>query len=203
MTIDAVNDVHWDPYHIEIYRDPYPVFRRLREEAPLYYNEQFDFYTLSHYQDVERVLVDRASYSSARGASLDQIKSGMSFPPGSLIFEDPPIHTHRRHMLSRVFTPKRMNGLESSIREFCVRCLDPLVGAGRFDFMVDLGNTMPMRMIGMLRESPSRIRTPSRRGRTAHSSPSPASPGTPRRTWSTAKSSPSTSSGGSSTLPTT
>jgi cytochrome P450 len=78
VTIDAVNDVHWDPYDIEIYRDPYPTFRRLREEAPLYYNEQFDFYALSHYDDVERVLVDRASYSAARGASLDQIKSGMS-----------------------------------------------------------------------------------------------------------------------------
>ncbi len=150
MAIDAVNDVHWDPYDIEIYRDPYPVFRRLREEAPLYYNKRFDFYALSHYADVERVLVDRASYSSARGASLDQIKAGTTFPPGSLIFEDPPIHTHRRQMLSRVFTPKRMSGLESSIRGFCARCLDPLVGAGRFDFMVDLGNTMPMRMIGML-----------------------------------------------------
>ena len=110
------NDVHWDPYDIEIYRDPYPVFRRLREEAPLYYNERFDFYVLSLYRDVERALVDRGSYSSAHGASLDQIKAGTPFPPGSLIFEDPPIHTHRRHMLSRVFTPKRMSGLESSIR---------------------------------------------------------------------------------------
>lgn len=148
--VDVLNEVYYDPYDVEIYRNPYPVFRRLREEAPLYFNERFDFWALSLYDDIERVLVDRESYSMSRGASLDQIKSGMQFPPGSLIFEDPPIHTSRRSMLSRVFTPKRMNGLEPFIREYCARCLDPVVGTGRFDFMVDLGNKMPMRMIGKL-----------------------------------------------------
>ncbi len=146
----VLGDVYYDPYDVDIYRNPYPVFRRLREEAPLYFNERFDFYAISLYDDVERALVDRGSYSSRRGGSLDQIKSELQLPPGSLIFEDPPLHTGRRSMLSRVFTPKRMNGLEPRIREYCARCLDPLVGAGRFDFMVDLGNTMPMRMIGLL-----------------------------------------------------
>jgi cytochrome P450 len=148
--MDVLSEVYYDPYDVEIYRDPYPVFRRLREEAPLYFNERFQFYALSRYDQVEGALVDRESYSMSRGASLDQIKSGMQFPPGSLIFEDPPLHTSRRSMLSRVFTPKRMNALEPSIREYCGRCLDPLVGAGRVDFMLDLGNKMPMRMIGKL-----------------------------------------------------
>lgn len=148
--VDVRSDVYYDPYDIEIYREPYGVFRRLREEAPLYFNERYDFYALSHYGDVERVLVDRESYSMSRGASLDQIKSGMQFPPGSLIFEDPPLHTGRRSMLSRVFTPKRMNGLEPRIREYCARCLDSVAGSGHFDFVLDLGNKMPMRMIGML-----------------------------------------------------
>jgi cytochrome P450 len=148
--MDVLSEVYYDPYDVEIYRNPYPVFRRLREEAPLYFNERFGFYALSQYDDIERALADRDSYSMSRGASLDQIKSGMQFPPGSLIFEDPPLHTSRRSMLSRVFTPKRMNGLEPSIREYCARCLDPLVGTGRLDFMLDLGNKMPMRMIGKL-----------------------------------------------------
>jgi cytochrome P450 len=148
--MDVLSGVYYDPYDVEIYRDPYPVFRRLREEAPLYFNERFEFYALSRYDGVEPALVDRESYSMSRGASLDQIKSGMQFPPGSLIFEDPPLHTSRRSMLSRVFTPKRMNALQPRIREYCARCLDPLVGAGRFDFMLNLGNTMPMRMIGLL-----------------------------------------------------
>ena len=116
--MDLLSDVYYDPYDVEIYRDPYPVFRRLREEAPLYFNERFDFYALSLYDDVERALAARDSYSMSRGASLDQIKSGIQFPPGSLIFEDPPLHTSRRSMLSRVFTPKRMNGLDPRIREY-------------------------------------------------------------------------------------
>jgi cytochrome P450 len=148
--MDVLSGVYYDPYDVEIYRDPYPVFRRLREEAPLYFNERFEFYALSRFDGVEPALVDRESYSMSRGASLDQIKSGMQFPPGSLIFEDPPLHTSRRSMLSRVFTPKRMNSLQPRIRDYCAHCLDPLVGVGRFDFMLDLGNTMPMRMIGLL-----------------------------------------------------
>jgi cytochrome P450 len=71
-------------------------------------------------------------------------------PPGVLIFEDPPIHTLHRGLLSRVFTPKKMNALEPQVRAFCARSLDPLVGAGGFDFIRDLGAQMPMRVIGML-----------------------------------------------------
>ena len=71
-------------------------------------------------------------------------------PPGVIIFEDPPIHTMHRGLLSRVFTPKKMNALEPQVREFCAASLDPLVGAGRFDFVADLGAQMPMRVIGML-----------------------------------------------------
>jgi cytochrome P450 len=67
-----------------------------------------------------------------------------------LIFEDPPIHKVHRGLLTRVFTPTKMNALEPKIREFCARCLDPLVGAGGFDFVADLGAQMPMRVIGML-----------------------------------------------------
>ena len=69
------------------------MFRRLREEAPLYYNEQFDFYALSRYEDVERVWSTAQTYSSAAGRILEQIKADIDVPPGRLIFEDPPIHT--------------------------------------------------------------------------------------------------------------
>ena len=71
-------------------------------------------------------------------------------PPGVLIFEDPPVHTVHRSLLSRVFTPRRVAALEPQIRAFCARSLDPLVGAGEFDFIADLGAQMPMRVIGML-----------------------------------------------------
>ncbi len=150
MNLRTTTDVYYDPYDVEIYADPYPVFRRLREEAPLYYNEQHDFYAVSRFEDVERGLVDRETYISGRGAILELIKANIKIPPGVLIFEDPPVHTVHRSLLSRVFTPRRVTALEPKIREFCARSLDPLVGAGQFDFVADLGAQMPMRTIGRL-----------------------------------------------------
>jgi cytochrome P450 len=150
MTVAESHDVYYDPYDVDIDADPYPVFRRLRDEAPLYYNEPYDFYALSRYDDVERGLVDRETYISGRGGILELIKMNIEMPPGVLIFEDPPTHTVHRSLLSRVFTPKQMYALEPKIREFCVESLDRLVGAARFDFVADLGAQMPMRVIGML-----------------------------------------------------
>ena len=143
-------EVYYDPYDLELNKDPYPMFARIREEAPLYYNSTHDFYALSRYDDVNRGLIDWETFSSARGAILEIIKSGMEIPSGTLIFEDPPIHNIHRNLLSRMFTPRKVLALEPRIREFTARCLDPVLGTGRFDFVEDLGEQMPMRVIGML-----------------------------------------------------
>lgn len=143
-------DLYYDPYNIDLNMNPSPVFARLREEAPLYYNEQHDFYALSRYEDVNKGVIDHDTFISGRGALLELIKSGMEIPPGTLIFEDPPIHNIHRNLLSRVFTPRKVLALEPQIREFTTRCLDPLVGTGKFDFVNDLGEQMPMQVIGML-----------------------------------------------------
>jgi len=142
--------VYYDPYKPEITANPYPVFKRLRDEAPLYYNEEFDFYAVSRYEDVERGLKDQATFSSARGAILEVIKANPDFPPGLLIFSDPPSHTQYRTLLQRMFTPKRMTALENRVREISAQCLDPFVGKDGFDFIADFGAQMPMRIIGAL-----------------------------------------------------
>jgi cytochrome P450 len=144
------SDVYYDPFDFEIDTDPYPIWKRLRDERPLYYNERYDFYTLSRFEDVERALVDWRTYSSARGTVLELIKGRVEIPRGSIIFEDPPDHDLYRGLLSRVFTPRKMAAIEPKVREFCARSLDPLVGTGGFDFIRDLGAQMPMRTIGML-----------------------------------------------------
>jgi cytochrome P450 len=148
------SEINYDPFDFEIDNDPYPVWRRLREEAPLYYNEAFDFYALSRFDDVHAGLTDWTTYSSAKGMLLEIIKAvleyGIELPPGNVLFEDPPIHNVHRGILSRVFTPKRMLAIEPKVREFCARTLDPLVDSGEFDFISDLGAQMPMRTIGML-----------------------------------------------------
>jgi cytochrome P450 len=148
--LTSKSDVCFDPYDVEIGADPYPVFQRLREEAPLYYNEEHDFYALSRYEDNAQALLNPKVFSSSRGDILELIKANMEFPPGTFIFEDDPVHQVHRSVLSRVFTPKRMLALEPQMREFCARSLDPLVGGDRFDFVADLGAQMPMRVIGML-----------------------------------------------------
>ena len=143
------SDVYYDPYDFDIDADPYPVWKRLRDERPLYYNERYGFYALSRFDDVERCAIEWSTYISGRGTVIEIIKNGVDMP-GSIIFEDPPAHDLHRGILSRVFTPRRVAAIEPKVREFCARSLDPLVGAGGFDFVGDLGAQMPMRTIGML-----------------------------------------------------
>jgi cytochrome P450 len=150
MTISATDEFYYDPWHADLNADPYPMFKRFRDEAPLYYNAAHDFYALSRFDDVNRTLLDHQSFSSARGAVLEIIQSGIEIPSGTLVFEDPPIHDIHRKLLSRAFTPRKLSALEPKIREFTRKCLDPLVGGDRFDFVRDLGSVMPLRVVGML-----------------------------------------------------
>jgi cytochrome P450 len=143
-------DLYYDPYDFDIDVDPYPVWKRMRDEAPLYYNEKYDFFAVSRFDDVERCSVDWRTYISGKGSVLEMIKMGVDIPPGSILFEDPPTHDIHRSLLSRVFTPRRIAEIEPKVRAFCAASLDPLVGAGGFDFIGDLGAQMPMRTIGML-----------------------------------------------------
>jgi cytochrome P450 len=147
-TMDA--EVYYDPYDFEIDSDPYPIWKRLRDEQPLYYNQRYDFFAVSRFEDVDRCSIDWETYISGKGTLLELVKSGMELPPGSIIFEDPPTHHIHRRILARVFTPRSINDLEPKVREFCAHSLDPLVEAGGFDFIADLGAQMPMRTIGML-----------------------------------------------------
>jgi cytochrome P450 len=150
--MSLVNDVgaYYDPYDVDINADPYPTYERLREEAPVYYNERYDFWALSRHEDVYAGLLNWQTFSNTRSDILDIIKAGVELPPGVILFEDPPLHSMHRGLMSRVFTPRRMARLEDQVRAFCVRSLDPLVGSGGFDIVAELGVVMPMRVIGML-----------------------------------------------------
>lgn len=148
--MSARSGIRYDPYDVEINLDPHPFFRRLREEAPVYYDETHDFWALSRYEDVEKALRDWQGFSSARGDILEVVQSGLKMPSGILLAEDPPIHTVHRKLMARVFTPRRMNALEERARRFCAECLEPLLGESRFDLVACLGAIMPMRIIGML-----------------------------------------------------
>lgn len=143
-------NVYFDPYEVGINADPYPTYERLREEAPLYHNEHYDFWALARHEDVQKALVNWQVFSSSRGDMLDVLRARIEIPTGIVMWEDPPVHTAHRGLLSRVFTPRRMALLEDQVRAYCVRCLDPLVGCDQFDIITELASMLPMRVVGML-----------------------------------------------------
>ena len=145
-----MSDVYYDPYDLEVNADLWGTYARLRDEAPVYFNEKFGFWALSRHADVEKAFVNWETFSNSRSDILELVKGDFPLPSGVILFEDPPIHTMHRSLMSRVFTPKRMAALEGQVRDFCARCLDPHVGTDGFDVVAELGNVMPMRVIGML-----------------------------------------------------
>jgi cytochrome P450 len=161
---DVDGQPYWDPYDTEIDSDPYPVWRRLREEAPLYYNERFDFYALSRFDDVEAGLKDPARLSNAHGATLEQL--GTITPGetmGQVIMTDPPAHGRLRQLISRGFTPRRISELEQSIRTLCADVLEEALANGSsFDYVQDFAAKVPVsvisRLIGVPEEDEDHLR---------------------------------------------
>jgi len=149
MTATSSDQLVYDPTDPEVVRNPHPIFERLREEAPLYHQEEQGFYAVSRFHDVEDVLVNRDVFISRKGVTLMILRSGMEFP-GTLIFEDPPSHTIHRALLSRMFTNRRISHMEEEIRQLCAEIMDPLVGSGGFDMATAVAAEIPMRVIGML-----------------------------------------------------
>ncbi|MCU1465273.1 MAG: Cytochrome [Actinomycetia bacterium] len=155
---------YYDPYDADIDADPYPVWKQLRDDAPLYYNEQHDFYALSRFADVHAASLDWQSYSSARGTVLEMIDTT---PPkaapvqsavsdaaddsyGMMIFMDPPRHDELRRLVNRAFTPRRVASLEARTRELCAHFLDRQLGNSGFDFVEDFAAKIPTMIIGAM-----------------------------------------------------
>ena len=98
----------YDPYDYEIDANPHPIWKRMRDEAPLYYNEQYDFYALTRFDDVLRAHLDAATFSSARTTVLELMGEAPAGFEDFMIFMDPPAHTRYRKLVSRAFTPRHI-----------------------------------------------------------------------------------------------
>lgn len=144
MTIEP----YWDPYDDELRRNPYEAWRRLRDEAPVYYNERYDFWALSRFDDVLAASVDHATFSSAYGITMDAIGKPPEFP--IMIMMDPPQHDVLRKVVSPLFTPRAIRRLEDRIRELCAMYLDPFVGSGGFDYVTEFSARLPVMVISSL-----------------------------------------------------
>jgi cytochrome P450 len=142
-------DVYWDPFDTAIDTDPYDTWRRMRDEAPLYRNEQYDFYALSRFADVEAAHRDPRTYCSGHGTVLE-LMGPEPFDTGQMIFMDPPDHTRLRALVSRAFTPRRVDALEDRIRELSCDFLDRLADRESFDYVQDFAVYLPSMVISSL-----------------------------------------------------
>jgi cytochrome P450 len=150
MTTTTDTAVYYDMYDRDIYASPYETYRRLRDESPLYYNPEYDFYCVSRFDDVLKVILDAETYISSKGMTYNVARTGVEMPPGLFIAEDPPTHTFHRTIVSRLFTPKAVAGLEGDIRRLCTEIVDDIDGLDHFDFMKDFSLHLPVQVIGML-----------------------------------------------------
>ncbi len=147
----GLDDLYWDPFDYAIHADPHPIWRRMREEAPLYRNERHDFWALTRFGDVLDASLDWETYSSARGDILEVIRAGpIPFFMRSIITLDPPEQTAQRNLLSRAFTPRRIAALEPLVRDLVREILDERVGSGGFDYVADFGALLPGRVISVM-----------------------------------------------------
>ncbi len=142
-------DLYWDPFDIELDLDPYDTWKRMRDDAPLYRNDQYDFWALSRFADVEAAHRDPKSFSSAHGTVLE-IMTDDPYPGGQMIFLDAPEHTRLRALVSRAFTPRRIEALEGRIRELSADFLDRLSGRDSFDYVQDFAVYLPSMVISSL-----------------------------------------------------
>lgn len=142
-------DIYWDPFDTELDSDPHPTWRRLRDEQPVYRNEQYDFWALSRFADVEYGHRQPGTFSSSYGTVLELMGPHMR-SSGQIIFMDPPEHTVLRSLVSRAFTPRRIADLGVRIRQECQTLLDEVAGRASFDFVQDFGAQLPSRVISML-----------------------------------------------------
>jgi cytochrome P450 len=148
----TASTVKYDPYDDLLDLDPYPTFKRLRDEYPLYYNDERDFYALSRFDDVRQASIDHGTYASGYGTVFEAMTGPQEFVEAiqSILWEDPPIHDVHRKIMTPAFGPRNILQMEPRIREYCAYFLDPLRDRPSFDFMEEFACKLPMMVIGQL-----------------------------------------------------
>lgn len=154
----------YDPYAYAIHEDPYPTYARMRDEAPVYRNDERDFWALSRHADVMAAFRDSERFSNSHGVSIDPAASGPhAHKTMSFLAMDPPEHGRMRGLVSRGFTPRRVVDMEGHIRALTIAHLDECLERGAFDFVADLAGKVPMDVISEMLGVPTSERARLRR----------------------------------------
>lgn len=137
--------VIFDPFSEEFFTNPFDMYRRMRADAPLYYNEERDFYALTRHEDVAAALKDHDAFSSSRGCDLAMVQSDEP-PQKSIIFMDPPDHRHMRSLLNKAFTPRMIQSQRDTVVEQIDHFL-ALIDSDEFDVVQDFSGPFPVEVI--------------------------------------------------------
>jgi cytochrome P450 len=138
--------VEFDPFSDDFFNAPWETYRRMRDEAPVYYSEQYDFFAITRHEDVLAAYRDTETFSSARGIDLGMVLTGTAPPVPLVILMDPPEHRTMRSLVNRVFTPKAVDKLEPMVRATITRFLSQCDPAG-FDVVQDFSALFPVEII--------------------------------------------------------
>jgi cytochrome P450 family 130 len=143
MSLDeSVKDVEWAPFGRDTWRDPYPLYRRLRDEAPVHRNRDKEIWVLSRFSDVYAAALDSSTFSSAHGISLTNEREHLALLP-TMVMADPPEHTRYRRMVNRSFSPRSVSEIEPALRRFVGECIRRLCEQGRGDLVEGLARPVP------------------------------------------------------------
>lgn len=142
--------VEFDPFSADFFDDPYETYRALRDHAPVYHNARYGFWALSRFDDVAAAHRDWQTFSSTHGVTLHDILAPTPPPPASIIYLDPPEHERVRNLVSRVFTPRAIAGLEPMVRQVVRATLDPLRGRAELDIVADFAALFPVEVISTM-----------------------------------------------------
>ena len=150
----AVSDVILDPYDYDFHEDPYPYYQRLRDEAPLYRNEELGFWAVSRHRDVLQGFRNSTTLSNREGVSLDPVSRGPhASKTMSFLAMDDPDHLRLRTLVSKGFTPRRIRELEPRVTEIAVQHLDVMIekaNSGVVDYVGEFAGKLPMDVISEL-----------------------------------------------------
>jgi cytochrome P450 len=147
----------FDPFSEEFFNGPWEIYRRMREEAPVYYNSEHDFYALSRHEDVAAAFKDYETYSSAYGLDLASVKSDEPMPVKMIIVMDPPEHRQMRSLVNKVFTPRAIEALRPMVTETIDRYISR-ADHDRFDVVQDFSALFPVEVITQMLGVPQEYR---------------------------------------------
>jgi len=153
----TISELIFDPFSAEHFTDPFPTYKRLRDEAPVYYSQRYDFYALSRHGDVAAAFKDFETYSSSKGVTLEEIQSGQHSHNQSIIWMDPPDHRRMRGLVNKVFTPRAIQSQEPLIREKITRYLAQ-ANTNNFDVVEDFSALFPVEVITTMLGVPEKDR---------------------------------------------